>query len=66
MIIYQVPFSFFNVPVEIYLDDTLVFESELPGNFRLEQPVFAKAGTYQLRIYVNEQLSESREITFGE
>ena len=62
---FHVPFNFFPVSVEMYLDNTLVFSSELPGDYGLlEQTVYAKAGTYQLRIFVNDQLREDRVIVF--
>ncbi len=55
------------VKVEIFLDNTVIFESELPGDYGLlEVPVFAKAGSYQLRIFINDQLREDRVITFSE
>ena len=51
--------------VVVYLDNTVVFESELPGNYgQVSVPVYAKAGTYQLRIYVNDLIWEERTVTF--
>ena len=71
MVSFLVPESDDQVTVEVYLDTTLVFESDLAGDYSaehgpLEIPVFAKAGTYQLRIYVDGRLREDREIVFSE
>ncbi len=63
---FSVPMSETAVAVEIYLDDTPMFESELAPGFLLEQTLYAKAGTYQLRIYADGILQTDREITFGE
>jgi serine/threonine-protein kinase len=64
---YAVPESEEPVQVEIYLDSTLVFESELPGDFgTLSLPLSAKAGSYTLRFYVDDQLKEERVIDVGE
>ena len=55
------------VNVTMYLDSTVVFESDLPGDFgTLEVPVYAKAGEYRLRIYVNDILQEERAVVFSE
>ncbi len=67
MISFNVPPSEDPVYVEIYLDDTLVFESDLGGDFgQLDVPVSAKAGTYRLRIFADDQLREDRMVTIGE
>ena len=51
----------------MYLDSTVVFESELPGDFgTLDVSVYAKAGEYRLRIYVNDFLQEERIEVFSE
>lgn len=51
--------------VVVYLDNTVVFESELAGDYgQVSVPVYAKAGTYQLRIYVNDLIWEERTVTF--
>lgn len=53
--------------VAVYLDDTVVFESELPGNYgTLRIPVFAVAGTHTVTVYLDEMLWEQGEIVFGE
>ena len=64
---FQVPESEDRVTVEVFLDNELVFESDLDGDFGLlEVPVFKKAGTYPLLIYVDGRLRETGEITFSE
>ena len=59
---------YFDAPVAnvvMYLDDTVVFESELAGDYgQVSVPVYAKAGTYRLRIYVNDMIWEERTVTF--
>ncbi len=56
----------FEVMVTVYLDDTVVFESALPGDYGfLEIPVSAPEGTYTYRIYVDYVLAEQGEIIFG-
>lgn len=56
----------FDVMVTIYLDNTVVFESELPGDYGfLEVPVSAPEGTCVYRIYVDYVLMDQGEITFG-
>ena len=62
---FKIPPSEGIIFVEIYLDDQVIFESELAGDYgQLSMPVYAKAGTYNLRIFVNGQLLNQREITF--
>ena len=56
----------YEVLVVIYLDDTIVLESELPGDYgMLEVEVEATAGVHTYRIYVDYVLKEQGEITFG-
>ena len=64
---YIIPYTMGEVNVTMYLDSTVVFESDLPGDFgTLEVPVYAKAGEYRLRIYVNDILQEERAVVFSE
>lgn len=64
---YTIPYTEGNVTVTMYLDTTVVFESDLPGDFgTLDVPVYAKAGEYRLRIYVNDLLQEERVLVFSE
>ena len=56
-----------DVLVEVYLDTTQVFSSDLPGDYGgLDLSLFEKAGSYTLRLYVDEELTEEREIEFSE
>ncbi len=67
VITYTIPNSRDDVQVDIYVDTDLIFSSELPGDFgTLEETVYRPAGTYRLRIYVDDELMEEREIVFGE
>lgn len=64
---FAVPASEEQVHVEMFLDDTPVFESDLDGDIgQIDVPLYAKAGTYRLRIFVDDQLREDRMVTFGE
>ena len=64
---FNVPFSPEAVHVEIYLDDALILESDLPGDFgRLEHTAYAKAGDHRLRIYANDQQWTDETVTFSE
>lgn len=64
---YTIPYTEGIVTVTMYLDSTVVFESELPGDFgTLDVSVYAKAGEYRLRIYVNDFLQEERIEVFSE
>ena len=65
IIYFTVPYSEGTVLVSIYLDNTVVFESDLVGSYgQLQIPVFQEPGTYMLNIYVDHMLYEQREITF--
>ena len=64
-IIFDLAMVDYNVVVTIYLDDTVVMESELPGDFGIIQmPVYATAGVHVYRIYVDYVLIEQGEILF--
>ena len=64
---FNVPFSPEQVHVEIYLDDSIVFESDLPGDFgRLEETIYAKAGDHRLRIFADDQQWTDETVTFSE
>jgi len=64
-VVYELPFHDYTVYVEIYLDDTLVFESDLPGDYgTIRVPVYAKRGAHTIQIFVDYGLMEQREITF--
>jgi len=63
----NVPFGFTDQMVEIYLDDTQLFSSYVPGTQgSVQVTAVAPTGTYQLRIYINDVLTESRMVVFGE
>ena len=62
-----VPFSIFDQKVEVYLEDTQLFSSYVPGNTgTIQINATAPAGTYQLRVFINDGLTENRVVTFGE
>lgn len=64
---FAIPASEEPVYVEIYLEDTQVFASELPGDCgTVEQTLTAMPGTYHVLLYVNHQLLEDRELVFSE
>ncbi len=61
----DIPYSFYPVMVQVYLDNTVIFESELAGDYgMLNVPVFAKAGSYELKVYIDYALVAQREIIF--
>ena len=67
IITFDIPYSRREVNVTMYLDSTLIFESDLPGDFGpLEVKVYEKAGEYRLRIYVDDFLMEERTVVFSE
>lgn len=64
---FDVPYSPEEVHVQIFLDDDVVYDETLPGDFgRLEQTFQRKTGDYRLRIYAGEQLWRDEVITFSE
>ena len=64
-ITFNLPTFQYDVVVIMYLGDTVVFESDLPGDYgTIEVTLFAPAGTHSLRIYVDDMLWQQREITF--
>ena len=66
-ITFNVPFSPETVHVEIYLDDTQVLSTDLPGDHgALEETFYAKAGDYRLRIYADGQQWVDEVVTFSE
>ena len=63
---YTVPASDYDVYVEMYLDDTRFFASTLPGTVgTIQEKVFQKAGTYELRIYLNDVVDYYDVLTFS-
>ena len=52
--------------VQIFLDNENVFDSMLPGEYPLEQTIYAKAGSYRLRIYANDQIWRDETVTFSD
>lgn len=65
-ITYHLPTFEYDVKVIIYLDDTVVFESDLPGDYgAIDVTLFATAGKHTVRIYVDDILRQEGEITFG-
>ncbi|MBR2895064.1 MAG: hypothetical protein IKC03_05325, partial [Oscillospiraceae bacterium] len=62
---FRIPPMVGTVVVEVYLDDQIIFESDLAGDYgQVSMPVYAKAGKYNLRIYIDGRLLDQREITF--
>jgi len=62
-----IPFHEEVVQVEVFLDDVMVFGSDLNGNYGvLELSLFKPVGSYTLRFYVNDELVEERVIDFSE
>jgi len=52
---------------EVYLEDTQLFSSYVPGSTgTIQINATAPAGTYQLRVFINDGLTENRVVTFGE
>ena len=65
-ITYHLPTFEYDVKVIIYLDDTVVFESDLPGDYgAIDVTLFATVGKHTVRIYVDDILRQEGEITFG-
>ena len=63
----SLPFKFTNMQVEVFLDDTSILSSEMPGTTgTIEQTLAAAPGSHRLRVYVDDSLIEDREIMFGE
>ena len=66
-IVFDVPYSPEEVHVQINLEDDVIYNETLPGDFgRLEQTIQRKAGDYRLRIYAGNQLWRDEVITFSE
>ena len=64
-IAFDLPFFDHNVKVIMYLDSTVVFESDLPGDYgTIQVAMFATKGTHSLEIYIDDVMWEQREITF--
>ncbi|MBD5161773.1 MAG: Stk1 family PASTA domain-containing Ser/Thr kinase [Oscillibacter sp.] len=64
---FHVPFSPEEVLVQFFLDDDLVLDTTVPGDYGvIEQTLQAKAGVHRLRIYADEQLWRDDDLTFGE
>ena len=52
--------------VEMYLDDTRFFAGTLPGTVgTIQEKVFQKAGTYELRVYLNDVVDYYDVLTFS-
>lgn len=65
-ITYHLPTFEYDVKVIIYLDDTVVFESDLPGDYgAIDVTLFATVGKHTVRIYVDDILRQEGEITFS-
>ena len=63
---YTVPASEGDVYVEMYLDDTRFFAGTLPGTVgTIQEKVFQKAGTYELRVYLNDVVDYYDVLTFS-
>ena len=64
---FNVPYSPEEVHIEIYLDNDIVFDSNIPGDFgRLEETIYAKAGEHRLRIFADDQQWTDDTVTFSE
>ena len=64
---FNVPYSPEEVHVEIYLDDTAIFDDLVPGDYGLlERAAERPAGDYQLRVYADGQLWRDEVFTFSE
>ena len=62
---FELPVFQYDVEVIMYLGDTIVFESDLPGDYgTITVTMFAPAGTHSLRIYIDDVMWQQREITF--
>lgn len=62
---FELPVFQYDVEVIMYLGDTVVFESDLPGDYgTITVTMFAPAGTHSLRIYIDDVMWQQREITF--
>lgn len=62
---FDLPFFEHDVKVVMYLDNTVIFESDLPGNYgTIQVTMFATKGTHSLVIYIDDVMWEQREITF--
>ncbi|MDE7261163.1 MAG: Stk1 family PASTA domain-containing Ser/Thr kinase [Oscillospiraceae bacterium] len=65
-VVFTTPASEEDVRVQIFLDNDNVLDSMLPGEYQLEETVYAKAGSYRLRIYVNDQMWRDEIVTFSD
>jgi len=66
-ITFDVPYSYEDVMVLMYLDDEIVFEQAIPGTTGvLAQTLYAKAGSHRLRIYAADLLWRDEVILFSE
>lgn len=64
-IAFDMPFFEHDVKVIMYLDNTVVFESDLPGDYgTIQVAMFATEGVHTLMIYIDDVMWEQREITF--
>ena len=64
-IMLNIPTYEYDIEVVIYLGDTIVFESDLPGDYgTIALSMYAPAGTHSLRIFIDDMLWQQREITF--
>ena len=64
-VIFITPASEADVRVQIFLDNENVLDAMFPGEYTLEQDIYAKAGSYRLRIYADEQMWRDETVTFS-
>jgi len=65
-VIFITPPSETDVRVQIFLDNDNVLDSMFPGEYTLEENIYAKAGSYRLRIYADDQMWRDEIVTFGD
>ena len=65
-VLFIVPDSLEEVRVQIYLDNTNVYDAMHLGGDTLETTIYAKAGSYQLRIYADNQIWRDETVTFSD
>ena len=65
-VVFTTPYSEEDVRVQIFLDNENVFDQTLPGEYALEETIYAKAGSYRLRIYVDDQGWRDETVTFSD
>jgi len=65
-VVFVTPPSEEDVRVQIFLDNDNVLDAVFPGEYTLEENIYAKAGSYRLRIYADDQMWRDEVVTFSE